>query len=237
MSTAALASLSLLKPLTLRGQLENHLREAIVSGRIAPGERLVERELCDRLQVSRPSLREALRVLEAERLITTVPHRGPVVASVSLQDARDLYSLRALLEGFAAHEFTRLADDAAISELEQSIAALDAAARAGDQARLLTMKSRFYDVLFAHCGNALVRHVFNSEMQRIALLRATSLSRPDRLPQSMREIGELLAAIKSRDAAKAQAIATDHVRRAERSAIEVLEAKLDARSSTGGRPE
>ena len=94
---------------TLRSQVENQLRQAIVGGILKPGQKLVERELCDMLGVSRPSLREALRALEAEKLIVNVPHRGPEVATMSLAQARDLYAMRRLLEGFAAHEFTRLA--------------------------------------------------------------------------------------------------------------------------------
>ncbi|MGB7480377.1 MAG: GntR family transcriptional regulator, partial [Burkholderiaceae bacterium] len=77
---AALAPLR--KPESLRSHVENFLRDAIMNGRFQPGERLRERELCELLDVSRPSLREALRRLEAEKLIKTVLHRGPVVAAI-----------------------------------------------------------------------------------------------------------------------------------------------------------
>lgn len=93
-------SLKLVKPETLRVQVENHLREAIVSGQLKSGEKLIERELCEMLGVSRPSLREALRRLEAEKLIVIVAHRGPEVAVMSMAEARDLYALRRLLESY-----------------------------------------------------------------------------------------------------------------------------------------
>ena len=75
---------------TLRAQVENQLRQAIVGGLLRPGQKLVERELCEKLGVSRPSLREALRRLEAEKLIVNVPHRGPEVASMTLAQAREI---------------------------------------------------------------------------------------------------------------------------------------------------
>lgn len=106
---------------TLRSQVENQLRQAIVGGLLKPGQKLVERELCERLGVSRPSLREALRRLEAEKLIVNVPHRGPEVASMTLAEARDLYAMRRLLEGFAAREFTRLATDEQVKALAKAV--------------------------------------------------------------------------------------------------------------------
>ena len=74
--------ISAIQPDTLRRKVEDAVREAITSGVYAPGERLIERELCEGLGVSRASVREALRRLEAEKLVHTVPHRGPVVASI-----------------------------------------------------------------------------------------------------------------------------------------------------------
>jgi len=225
---------SLLKPVTLRGQVEGYLREAIVSGRFKPGERLVERELCAHMRISRPSLREAFRLLEAERLIQHTPHRGPVVASVTMQEARDLYAIRALLEGYAAQEFTRLADDAAKAQLASAVCGLRAAAVAGSTSDLLQAKSRFYDILFSHCGNELLQRICQNEMQRVSQLRATSLTGPDRLPRSLEEIESLLTAVLAGDAAKARAIAYDHVKNAEQSALAVLAGQTDSSRPTHG---
>jgi DNA-binding GntR family transcriptional regulator len=133
-------SLKLVKTETLREQVENHLREAIVSGQLKAGEKLIERELCEMLGVSRPSLREALRRLEAEKLIVNVPHRGPVVASITLEEARDLYALRRLLESYAAHEFTRLATDAEIRQLADAVKQLRRAGAKNSRKGVLAAK-------------------------------------------------------------------------------------------------
>src|ERR1700747_2405556 len=76
---------------TVRAMVAQKLREAIMSGTLKPGQRLVERELCEMMGVSRPSIREALRLLEADGLVNTGPPRGPVVSTTSLGDARQIY--------------------------------------------------------------------------------------------------------------------------------------------------
>src|SRR5512138_1076944 len=89
-------------PRTVRQEAVEKLRAAILAGRFQPGDRLVEADLCKVLGVSRPSLREALRSLEAERLIAIVPNRGPQIPIVSWTEAEEIYHVRALLEGEAA---------------------------------------------------------------------------------------------------------------------------------------
>jgi DNA-binding GntR family transcriptional regulator len=208
---------------TLRSQVENQLRQAIVGGLLKPGQKLVERELCERLGVSRPSLREALRRLEAEKLIVNVPHRGPEVASMTLAEARDLYAMRRLLEGFAAREFTRLATDEQVKALAKAVKRLREAGHKNNRAGVLEAKADFYDTLLGGCGNALVQEILGSLLSRVSLLRATSLMLPERLPQSLDEIDAMLHCIQSKDAAGAQAIADRHVQNAEQAALGVFE--------------
>jgi DNA-binding GntR family transcriptional regulator len=213
---------ALKKPDSLRGHVEKFLRQAIMDGRFKPGERLKERELCELLDVSRPSLREALRRLEAEKLIVTVMHRGPVVASISPSEARELYAIRALLEGYAAMEFARHAPDAMVEKLGAAVNDLHEAASSKDNAALLSAKSAVYGVILEGCGNALAREMLYGLFTRINLLRATSFSMPDRLPESLREIDQLFERIKARDAIGAQQAAHLHVLNAEKAALVVL---------------
>ena len=222
--------IGLVRPETLRHQVENVLRQAIMSGRFAPGARLIERELCESLGVSRTSVREALRKLEAEKLVRSVPHKGPIVAVISQQEASELYALRGLLEGFAAHEFARLASDAAIAQFGEAAKELRTQAMAHDQAGVLKAKTALYEVLLDNCGNALVKEVLNSLYSRVNLLRATSLMHPDRLPSSLREIDKLYKALKARDADEAQALARLHVANAEKAAMRMLGESDDAQA-------
>jgi DNA-binding GntR family transcriptional regulator len=215
--------MGLVRPETLRHQVENVIRQAIMSGRFAPGARLIERELCETLGVSRTSVREALRRLEAEKLVRSVPHKGPVVAIMSKQDAADLYAISGLLEGFAAGEFARIADDAAIAQFGEKAKALRVQALAQDQAGVLKAKTELYDVLLDNCGNGLVKEILTSLYSRVNLLRATSLMHPDRLPTSLREIDKLFKALKARDASAAEAAARLHASNAEKAAMRMLD--------------
>lgn len=217
------AEMGLVRPETLRHQVENALRQAIVSGHFAPGARLIERELCETLGVSRTSVREALRRLEAEKLVRSVPHKGPVVAIMSKQEATQLYAIRALLEGFAAEAFARIADDEAIAQFGEKAKVLRMQALANDQAGVLKAKTELYDVLLDNCGNALIKEILTSLYSRVNLLRATSLMHPDRLPASLREIDKLFKALKARDAEGAGAAARLHVANAEKAAMRMLD--------------
>lgn len=207
---------------TLRRKVEDAVRAAITSGVYAPGERLIERALCADLGVSRASVREAMRRLEAEKLVCTVPHRGPVVAAISVAEARQLYALRAVLEGFAAHEFAARAPDAAVEAFTEAAARLREAAGSGSTDRVLRAKTALYDVMLDQCGNDLVSEILRGFHARINLLRATSLMHPDRLPHSLAEIDALAAAFRRRDAEAAREAATCHVRNACAVAVEQL---------------
>lgn len=222
-NTIMSTDMGLVRPETLRHQVENVLRQAIVTGRFAPGARLVERELCETLGVSRTSVREALRKLEAEKLVRSVPHKGPIVAVMSKEEAGELYALRGLLEGFAAHEFARLAQDDAIRQFGDVVKELRAQATAQNQEGVLRAKAALYDLLLDNCGNALIKEILNSLYSRINLLRTTSLMHPDRLPDSLREIDRLYKALKARDAVGAQDLARLHVANAEKAAMRMLD--------------
>lgn len=216
------------KPDSLRNYVESYLREAITSGRFKPGERLVEREICELLEVSRPPVREALRKLEAEKLITTLPRRGPVVASMSPKEASDLYAIRALMESFAVGEFARLASDAQIAQLGETVKALHANAKANDRKGLLAAKAQFYEVILSNCGNDLVKEMLLGLLTRINLLRSASFSSPDRLPKSLAEIDEMYSLIKARDAVKAGKAARLHVSNAQKAAMLMLEQQANS---------
>lgn len=217
-----LTKISGIRPETLRTQVENHLRGAITSGLLRPGQKLLERELCESLGVSRASLREALRKLEAEKLILQVPHRGPEVALISLDEARELYALRRVLESHVAYEFTRLATDQEVSKLTDTVKRLLIHGKKKSQKGVLRAKADFYSVLFAGAHNGLIHEILGGLMSRVNMLRGTSLMRPDRLPRSLEEISDLLVHIQQRDAEGARKASLKHVLLAEKAALDVL---------------
>jgi DNA-binding GntR family transcriptional regulator len=207
---------------TLRAQVEGRLRAAILTGHFHAGQRLVERELCALFGVGRTSIREGLRQLEAEGLVTTVPHRGPTVSKIEYEDAEQLYAVRALLEGYAGQQFAELGSTADMGRLSTAVEAFEEATKSPDRNALLDAKTQFYAVLMEGCGNVFIRQMLTLLHNRINLLRATSMMQPGRLDLSMAEIREIRDAICARDGARAAAACRHHIEMAARSALSYL---------------
>lgn len=208
---------------TIRTRAEASLREAIVSGRLAAGERLVERELCEALQVSRGSLREALRGLTAEGLIELVPHRGPVVARITAEQAREIYAVRGVLEGLAARTLARHSDARAIERMTRALEAMrDIQHGVADVSNLIPVKTEFYSALFEGAGNTTLTEIMDRLLARISVLRRTSFSRPDRLSESIIEIARIVGAIRSGDPDEAERASRYHVEQACLAALPLL---------------
>ncbi|NEJ72857.1 FCD domain-containing protein [Rhizobium phaseoli] len=207
---------------TLRIQVEEKLRQAIASGRFKPGQRLVERELCELIGVGRTSIREALRQLEAEGLITSYPHRGPVVSTISYEEAAQLYSVRALLESFAGQEFAENGSPENIANLERLVEEFADAADSGAGSRLIATKAAFYECLMEGGGNVFVKQMLTSLHNRVTLLRMTSMTQPGRLKHSVAEIRDIAAAIRDRNGPKAAAACKYHIDMAAKVALDYL---------------
>lgn len=206
----------------LRRQVEDGLRAAIISGEYGPGERLRERHLIERFGVSRTLLREALRQIEAEGLVVSEAHRGAMVTTIGYEDAADIYEIRGALEAQACSNF---ADQGSASQrklLQESYQRLDHAARDGDVGQMLAVKSEFYGIIIAGCGNRLIGEVLGQLNNRISLLRRASLAEKARIPDMLAEIAELVEAISAHDTRGAAVAALHHVRQAGRAALRTL---------------
>lgn len=208
--------------LSLREQVEGKLRDAISGGVFKPGQRLVERELCELIGVGRTSVREALRQLEAEGLVTVYPNRGPVVSTLSADDARHLYGVRALLEGYAGRLFAihRTAEE--LVALTAASDKLHAAARDSDWLGLVQAKADFYRVLLSGSRNPYAKQMLTTLHNRINLLRITSMTQSGRLDASLKEIRRILKAIRLQDPEEAEAACIAHVEAAAEVALRVL---------------
>lgn len=212
----------------LRQQVLDELRHAIISGRLAPGSRLIERELTTMMGVSRTVIRESLRQLESEGLIAIIPNRGPVVRELTLSEARELYSIRAVLEGLAAQLFVENADEPTLRRLGQALDVVVDAYKNGDAQLIIDTKNRFYGVLFEGAGSAALSTMLGSLYARIQRWRALGLSHPQRSAQRSREavkgLKAMFTAIKRRDAAEAERAARDEARNASHEIIRLLSA-------------
>lgn len=207
----------------LRQQVCDMLRSAVADGRFSPGQRLIERDLCEALMISRPLLREALRQLEAEGLIRHAAPRGVEVVTISIDDARHIYDLRQALEGLATAGFVRHASEAQRQELDAAMAAIEEAAMENEPHRVRLAKNQFYAVVVQGCGNPLLATFLSSLHNRIQLLRGISLSEPNRLINTVAELRAIHAAIRSGDEALAQRACDEHIANAAKITLDALE--------------
>ena len=211
---------------TLRLQVEDKLRAAIAAGRFKPGERLTERHLCELTGVGRTSIREALRQLEAEGLVDVVPNRGAVVRELTIDEARDLYAIRALLEGLAARMFVEKASPAEVAALGRELKATATAYRRRDPGATILAKNKFFAALFAGAGSETLSTMLATLTARIWRWRALGLSHPRRSParseESIKGLQALYKAILARDAAAAEKLAREEVMRAAQEIIRIL---------------
>lgn len=217
---------------SLREQVAAKLRDAIASGRFKSGERLVERELCELMGVSRTSVREAFRELETEGLITTVPNRGPIVTVVTPGLAESIFQVRGILEALAARLFAERASDEQIAALERAADDLAEVYLDYDPERVPGAKAAFYGILLEGADNEVCTWMLKNIHIRVSQLRVTSLDRPQRARESLDEMREIFAAIKARDPRRAHDLSLLHVDRAAAAALAVLR----RRASEGGRP-
>jgi len=226
MAIAALAA-------PLRREIEARLRSAITQGRFQPGERLIERELCEMLGVSRPPLREALRQLEAEGLLELHPNRGPAVPDISAAEAREIYEARATLEGLATRLFTQRASDTQVKQLRAALRALRKT-ESGSSERLLDRKNDYYAILFAGCRNRVIARLLMQLHNRVRLVRAQTLAGRTKL--ALAEIGRIVEAVERRDADAACIAAIAHIDSAVDAAIRSLEQRTKKPAAKASAP-
>jgi DNA-binding GntR family transcriptional regulator len=207
----------------LREQVIAALRQAIMDFQLKPGQRLVERELIEQLGVSRTTIREALRELASEGLVTVVPQRGAMVTAPSLEEAIDLYEVRAALESLVVQHFVERADDAEVAALVATVENLAVVTgRTHDVKEMLAAKDQFYAVLIAGAKSAALQQLLEGIQARVQMLRATSLSEAGRSTEVVAELRAVVAAVAKRDAPLASSLTAAHIRSASVTALHSL---------------
>ncbi len=186
------------------------LRGAILSHTLAPGSWIDEQRLCGEYGISRTPLREALKVLATEGLVTMKPRRGAYVTEMSASDVTDVYHLLSLLESDAAAEVARSASDAQLAalaalhdELEQAV---------DDRERFFALNERFHLLILDAAGNRWRKQVVVDLRNVMKLNRHHSLFREGRLVDSLAEHRALMQALLARDPARAEAVTREHFR-------------------------
>lgn len=198
-------------PATLRDMVQERMRDAIIEGVFQPGERLVERPLCTQLGVSRTVIRETIRYLEAEGLVDILPGRGPIVAIMSWQDARQIYDIRRMLETAAAQNCARNITPDRADALRMALANLKRGFSDNTPGALFRATSDFYSEIFEGAGHHIAWDVVQRLNGRISRLRMMTLSSTDRERPGIAHMENICAAIISGDPAAARAAIEHHL--------------------------
>jgi len=206
-------------PTLVREHAARKLRDAIAAGLYKPGARLVERELCEALGVSRTSVREAMRQLQAENLINVGPRRNISVTVLTAEDASDIYHLREAIEPEALRRFVASANAQAMKHVATTWAVMRKASDKNDMVGLAREATGLYEHFLTHCGSQVYKDSGQQLLNRVSYLRLTAMSTPGRLDRGMEEWRAIVEAVQRRDAQGAAKALAVHIRNA-RKAIE-----------------
>jgi DNA-binding GntR family transcriptional regulator len=188
------------------------IRGRILDGTLKPGERLVEDRLSAELGVSRVPVREALRGLSAEGLVTLLPRRGATVVEVTPESVAELVEVRALLEGLNARLAAQRHDPRIVVQLKETLARGNQAAKAGTAEELARLNAEFHERLAEASRNTVLSEVMRGLRERTSIAFAINGRR--RAREDWEEHAGILAAVIAGDAELAALLANRHVRNA-----------------------
>jgi DNA-binding GntR family transcriptional regulator len=196
------------------------LKEAIQAGDLTPGQRIRENEMASWLEMSRTPVREALRRLEADGLLTSTPYRGMVISELDHQAVMELYSMREVLEGTAAGLAARHASGAEIAVLKDIVDnELDAV---GDPRRIASHNKHFHGALYRVAHNRYLLKTLNVLSDAMALLGMTTMAITGRSETAHGEHLAVVAAIEAHDPVAAEAGMREHIRMAQRARLRLM---------------
>ncbi|MEJ2490652.1 MAG: GntR family transcriptional regulator [Desulfuromonadales bacterium] len=213
---------------TLREKILETIRDAILKGTLKPGERVSEPELAERFGISRTPIREAFRQLESEGYLKVIPRKGAVVASLSERDVEEFYTIKIILEGFAARMAAEKLTDKDIERLEAINNRLAEIAKQGDVKNFFRVHNEFHEMFIKAAGNERLSEMINQLVMKFKRLRLASLSQPGRMEISVEQHRNMIQAFKTHDGDRADNL----VRHAATIGAEVL-----IESMTPGEPE
>ena len=204
---------------SLRGRVFRRLREDILSGVYKENDELREAGIGEELGVSRTTVREALRQLELEGLVTIIPNKGAYVTGISLKDVHDIYMIRSMLEGLCARWATRYITEEQIEELEEVILLSEfhlkrksADKKGAEKAQQVSeLDGKFHKVLYHASNSRILEHVLSDFHKYVKMARTMSVEEESRAEKSIGEHRAILEAIKARDEELAERLANEHI--------------------------
>ncbi|WPB59018.1 phosphonate utilization associated transcriptional regulator [Xylophilus sp. GOD-11R] len=208
--TNASSAIAQLQGNSLTGLVQNELERMIVAGELAPGAKLTEITIATRLGVSRGPVREAFRMLEEAGLVRTEKNRGVFVRDIALDEALEIFELRAVMEMYIGRKLAETATAAQAKALRQLVDAMDQATKAGDAHEFHRFNLEFHDSLLQLAGNAKFAANYRRLIKELSLIRRKNLT-VESMAVYTREHRQIVKAIAAHDAEAAGQAMFDHV--------------------------
>lgn len=196
---------------SLRGRVFNKIREDILSGVYQENEELKENTIGLELGVSRTPVREALRQLELEGLVTIIPNKGAYVTGITSKDIHDIYMIRSYLEGLCAKWACEHITEDQLEAMDEILYLSEFHARRSHHEQLVELDNKFHDLIYKASGSKILDHVLSDFHHYVERIRKITLSRATRATKSNEEHALILEAIKKRDGNLAESLAHDHI--------------------------
>ena len=190
----------------------NHIREAILSCDYKENDLLKENAIANELGVSRTPVREALKQLELEGLVRLIPNKGASVVGVSIKDFKDIYEMRALLEGLCVRKAVENISDDIINELDEILDLCDYYLSKGKLEAILELDNRYHETIYKAANSRMISQTLSDFHHYLERMRKTTLNDIERAKNSNMEHKAIADAIRQRDAKKAEKLAKEHIR-------------------------
>jgi DNA-binding GntR family transcriptional regulator len=216
----------------LHEQVAYRLRELLVEGSIAPGAKLNERELSERLNVSRTPLREAIKMLAAEGLVELLPNRGAVAISLSEQDVRDTFEVMAGLEGMSGELAAQRITEAELAEIKALHYEMLAAHTRRDLSAYYRLNSQIHKAINSAANNPVLQTTYTQVNARLQALRFRSNQDEAKWKRAVKEHEQMLQALTARDGAALRTILVQHLNNKRDVVIEQIRAQTALANET-----
>lgn len=213
--------------LPLRDVVFNSLREAILSGALKPGERLMEKQLADKMGVSRTPIREAIRKLELEGLVDMVPRKGAEVARVTEKDIKDVLEIRAALEELAIKLVCDRIVPSDLNDLKNAKESFDASVALNDVDGIIKNDVLFHDAIFKASKNDKLINLVNNLREQINRYRVEYIKSMSDYSVIAEEHSQILQFIIAKNSEGAKATALKHIENQEKAVIEYFNSHIN----------
>jgi phosphonate utilization transcriptional regulator len=204
-------ALALLRSHSLTSLVQRELEHRILSGKLAPGDKLNEEDIAGSLEVSRGPVREAFRALESAGLVRLEKNRGVFVREVSITEADEIYEVRAGLDELIGRLLAVRIKPSQVAELRELLKKMQQAARARDVEAYYPLNVRFHDRMAELAGNRTLLATYRRLVNELHLYRKETLDRgADSFPISTREHSDIVDALAKKDADRAATLLYQH---------------------------